>query len=333
LQYSYWTLFDQYVDPANEGNAALLGELNAKLIGMNDLGTRIYNGRAVTGNFAQSGDLEHAPGSSVPGTPYLMLFSADGHGRWLVALGNPDAASTIVTTVGGIGRGLNDRLFEDLSNNDAMYGAILKAGGTTASVAAIIWIGYDAPTTTTILGIHDVPSQWPSLDAAVAGAPALEHFQKGIVAGHTTAPHVTVIGHSYGTDVVAETTLNNHKLVADDIILIASPGVPVMTAAELAKNSITSSVKAGGTRVWASVTGHDYLTLFAHPLGTWPIPSAFGASDFASDPNGDHGGYWQEPGLSNMANIVLARYQQVTPFTTPILSPSAGPTAVKPSAT
>ena len=71
-----------------------------------------------------------------------------------------------------------------------------------------------------------------------------------------------------------------------------------------------------------------------HPLGTWPIPPDFGAFDFASDPQGDHGGYWEGSGLSNMANIALARYDQVAPFSTPpAVTPSAGPTAIQPSPT
>ena len=233
--------------------------------------------------------------------------------------------------VGGDGRGLNDWLFQDLSNNDALYGAILKAGDNPADVAAIIWIGYDAPSMG--LDLTKIPP-WPTIDQAVAAAPAFAPFQRGLIVTHQNggmAPHITVIGHSYGTDVVAETTLNGYSLVADDIVLIGSPGVPAANASVLTANTVTSSRKPAPAQVWVSVTGKDYLTLLVHPLGTWPIPPEFGAFDFASDPQGDHGGYWEGSGLSNMANIALARYDQVTPLSTPAVSPSAGPTAIQPS--
>ena len=79
--------------------------------------------------------------------------------------------------------------------------------------------------------------------------------------------------------------------VADDIVLIGSPGLPVTNASTLTTNTVTSSCKPAPAQVWASVTGKDYLTLLVHPLGTGPIPREFGAFDFASDPQGDHGGY------------------------------------------
>jgi Alpha/beta hydrolase len=305
--------------------------INAKLIGMSDLATRLDN-KSVTGNIDPNNQFQHAPGAAMAGTPYLIQFDDSGQGRWVLSLGNPDTAQTIVVTVGGVGRGLNDWLFQDLGNNDAMYGAILKAGGDPANVAAIIWIGYDAPST--ILDLTKIPP-WPTIDQAVAAAPAFALFLSGLIVTHQTggtAPHITVVGHSYGTDVVAETTLNGYSLVADDIVLIGSPGVPVANASELTKNTTTSSRKPTPAQVWASVTGHDYLTLLLHPLGTWPIQAEFGAFDFASDPQGDHGGYWEGSGLSNMANIALARYNQVTPLSTPSgVSPSPGPTAIQPS--
>jgi hypothetical protein len=335
LQYSYAVLLDQYFDPANEGNSQLLGQLKAKLIGMSDLWTRIHNGNTVTGDYASSGDLLHKPGASGRGTLYLMVFSTDGDGTWAVSIGNPDTAQTIVLTVPGVGRGLNDWLFQDLGNNDATMSEVWGKGGNIDQTAGIIWAGYDAPSQ--IIDLHQIPP-WPTTDKAIAGAPLLELFEKGLLATHVAGgqpPHITVIGHSYGTVVVGETTLNGNMLVADDIILIGCPGIPVDNAAALSSNSMTSSMKAGGTQVWASVTGWDFVHLVnvVHVLGNDPIGSGFGAKLFASDYSGDHGGYWQGAGLTNMALIVLGQYSSVTPFVAPALTPSAGPTAISPTST
>jgi len=288
LLYSFSTLYDQYIDPANEGNSQLLAELKAKLTGMSDIWTRIHDGLEVTGNYVFDGDVGHEAGSPIPGTAYLMLFSADGQGRWAISIGDPDTAHNLELTVPGVGRGLNDWLFQDLSNLDTTMSELWREGGPMDQTAGIIWVGYDAPST--IFDIHQIPP-WPTIDEAVAAAPALVQFQQGLLATHQSggsAPHITVIGHSYGTDVVAEATLNGRKLLADDIILIGSPGVPVANAQALAQNSITSIAMSGQTQVWASLTGLDIVNIFV-VLGTdvWSID--FGATKFQSDLLGDHG--------------------------------------------
>ena len=285
----YPEVLNDYNSPSDS-----LGEsqstIKARLIGMSDLATRL-DGKSVTGNLDPNNQFQHAPGVAMPGTPYLILFDDAGQGRWVLSLGDPDTAQTIVVYVGGDGRGLNDWLFQDLINNDALYSAILKAGDNPADVAAIIWIGYDALSTG--LDLTKIPPL-PTIDQAVAAAPAFAPFQRGLIVTHQNggmAPHITVIGHSYGTYVVVETTLNGYSLVADDIVLIGSPGLPVTNASTLTTNTVTSSCKPAPAQVWASVTGKDYLTLLVHPLGTGPIPREFGAFEFTSDPQGDHGGY------------------------------------------
>lgn len=244
------------------------------------------------------GDPNHPP-------KFLLGIDDTGTGRWIASAGNPDAADHIVTTVPGVGRGLNDHTGEDVSNNNATTTGMRDQGAAPGKSAQIMWSGYEAPQ-------NIVPP--PSLDQAKAAAPALESFQHGLVATHQgPAPHMTVVGHSYGSDVVTETTQDGHKLVADDVVLIGSPGVPVEHAYEITQNMIPSHPgmdRYPPTQVWSSAAGKD---LIAHTdvLGHDPTSSQFGAHPFASDKNGDHGGYWQTMGLANMANIELGNYDKV----------------------
>ena len=310
LQYRFSLLIKQYEDPSNKNKSRLLSQLKVQLIGMSDLWIRL-NGQTVTGTLDRHSGLAHLPGISIQGTAYLMLFNTEGNGLWAMSIGDPDTAQTIVTTVSGVGRGLNDRLFEDLSNNDATITKIWASGGSMDQTAAIVWIGYDAPSS--VIDLSSYPP-WLTTDQAIAAAPNLQLFQEGLVATHNPGgpvPHMTVIGHSYGAVVIAETTRNGHMLNADDIVFIGCPGVPVSNAAALIQNSITSSLPAGGTQVWASVTPRDFINL-VHPFGNDPMNLAFGATLFASDPSGNHGGYWQGIGLTNLADIALGLYDQVT---------------------
>jgi hypothetical protein len=315
LDYEYSSTLQEYLDPENDLDKNRLKEL---LIGMSDLNTRL-NGFAVTGDLDSTG-LAHIRGSSVDGTPFLMLFSMSavaGPGNWILSINSPDTAQTIVLTVPGVGRGVNDHLFEDLGNLDATINGVLGQGAVLDQTALILWDGYDAPPDP-IPG----PIDTLNLNTAADAAGGLQAFQRGLSATRqkdAPAPHITVVGHSFGSCVVGETTLAGRKLVADDVIIIGSPGVPVDNAAALAMNTITSALPSGKTQVWASLTGKDEVkTLWGLPvhalgLGNDPMTKEFGATIFKSDPEGNHGGYWQTDGLANLARIELGKYSSVTP--------------------
>jgi hypothetical protein len=307
LGWTYSNLLDEYSKPSDSLTESK-DTLKSKLIGISDLATRL-NGFAVTGNIDPNNQFQHTRAGAVAGTPFLLQFSEEGQGRWAISIGNPDTVQTVVLTVPGVGRGLNNDLYQDISNNDASTNQLFKDGIQANQSAQIIWVGYDAPTSLTDPNLK--------LSTAADAAVGLQAFQQALLATRqqgTTPPHYTVIGHSFGSDVVAETTLNGHHLIADDIIFIGSPGVPVDTAADLVKNTITSSLPSGTTQVWASLTGKDPVQCIPTflRLGRYPTDSEFGAKGFESDPNGDHGGYWEGVGLTNMADIETGHYTSVS---------------------
>jgi hypothetical protein len=92
-----------------------------------------------------------------------------------------------------------------------------QRGGET--VAAVAWLGYDAPQ----WGTLGDPGQSVLIDdAAEQGGAQLAGFIEGLLAARSTDPHLTALGHSYGST----TTGHALQLVdgVDDAVLFGSPG-------------------------------------------------------------------------------------------------------------
>ncbi|CAG8448995.1 13810_t:CDS:2 [Dentiscutata erythropus] len=274
----------------------------------------------VTSNIDPKDPTQHLYGGPASDQPYLLGFSTEGKEHVILLISLPEITDNIVTTVPGVGSGLNDALYQSLSINDATSEILKGSDGDINKNTQIIWVGYDISESPVDVGINfftdilDFGLTKLSIALAVAAGSALNLFQWGLITIHKgTAPHITVVGHSYGSDVVVETTMNGLKLVADDVILIASLRVPVDHASQIANNMVSSNPGSHNpkTQVWASKTGEDPICRISNSLETDTISKSFGASVFFSEPRGDHGGYWYGIGLTNMAFIILENYHSV----------------------
>jgi len=249
---------------------------------------------------------------------YLLGLDATGDGRAIVAIGDPDLATDVVTYVPGVNRGLAE-VGSLLGRTDAIA-TRAAALGPTHRVSAVLWLGYDAPDGADV-----------ALPRAAHGSEAaLDSFADGLRATHVgDRSHNTVLGHSYGS-LVAGVTARDRGLDADELVLIGSPGVGVDRAAQL------HGVPAG--HVWAAAAANDPVQRFApgiaqvavdalnnlrHPFsahygdatpdvflwhGRNPAHEGFGAHIFAADPAGGHSGYWQGVALDAIARITLGAY-------------------------
>jgi hypothetical protein len=250
-----------------------------------------------------------------PGPAYLLGLSPDGSGRAIVALGDPDTADNVVTSVPGLG-GRLDHVADELARIDHLSGAAHHAA-PHESTSVIAWLGYDAP---------DTLLQAAGKGRAVGAEPALHRFQAGLRATHQGArSHNTVVGLSYGSTVVGMTG-HSLGLAADDVVLIGSPGVGVDHAADLGLDP---------AHVWASTARHDVINAAADPrwpgvppllrpilgehtdhlwFGPSPSSPAFGGHIFPSAPGSAvnpiaaHIGYFDpaNPALGTMADIATA---------------------------
>ena len=304
------------------GRPDLIGNLDGVPADARDLANRARLDRLLA-----DPDTRHRPAlaaiRSHLGSGYLLALDTGGRGRAVVAFGNPDLADNVVTYVPGLGSGL-DGAAADVERTGHLSGAAGRAApGRRTSVIA--WLGYDAPAS--------LPEA-AHLDDARRAAPALHRFQAGLRATHPgPAAHTTVVGLSYGSTVVGVTG-HGPGLLADDVILVGSPGVGVAHAADLGLDP---------AHVWASTARHDVINAAASPRDAWrpdlnpllrpvfgehtdrlwfgpsPAGHAFGAHVFTSAPGSPinpvqaHVGYFDagNPALADMADIAVGDYADV----------------------
>lgn len=127
----------------------------------------------------------------------------------------------------------------------------------------------------------------------------------GLRSKATLAQHVTVVGHSYGSLVAGIAA--ERGLGADDLVLLASPGVEAAHASELhlpAGHVWTARVPTDPIRLvfWPSQLGW-LLGLKLPPIfGPDPAASAFGARHFPAGGALGHSGYF-DAGTQSLASL------------------------------
>ncbi|MFH9831649.1 alpha/beta hydrolase [Streptomyces sp. NPDC017201] len=237
---------------------------------------------------------------TAPGMPPMLLLgvSDEGNGRAIVSYGNPDTARNVAAYVPG----LNTSLDEDFATND------LKRARDTAiatrendpSSATIAWLGYDAPQFLDGTDSFAVMGN----EQAEAGGKSFGRFVGGIAATNVHEdPHMTAIGHSYGSRTVGAATQQDGGISGvDDIVLVGSPGVGVDRAEDLgvgkdhvfvgaAENDLVTKVPSQLQGKMAAMTGpvgyvvgglvdRDSDDLW---FGKDPASEAFGARRFRTD--------------------------------------------------
>lgn len=131
-----------------------------------------------------------------------------------VAVFTPGLDSTVDGSIGGYDANMDQLRFRS-EEELARYGD----GG---SVATVTWIGYQAPQLT-FDGVLFDENSVVSDHAAKQGAEKLTPFLQGIDTARDTDPHLTTLGHSYGS------TTTGHALRADtgvdDAVFYGSPGI------------------------------------------------------------------------------------------------------------
>ena len=233
----------------------------------------------------------------------LLVFAPrayGGQGRVALAVGDLDTADNVAFVVPGLGSDVH-RTLGALTGDAVRLSSTARQASPAATVATVAWMGYDAP------GWLNVPAD----RAASAGAALLGRDVAGVRAARVVPPHVTLVGHSYGSATVG-LGLREHLVTADDVVLLGSPGADALRAGAF-------GVPDGHVFVGAdSRDPVSYLGWF----GPDPATPAFGAVRFeAEDPTrdpwrpdlADHGKYLEAhtESLANTARVVAGRYEEV----------------------
>ncbi|GAA0922625.1 alpha/beta hydrolase [Nonomuraea longicatena] len=236
--------------------------------------------------------------------PLLLGFDLRGQGRLIVSWGDPDTADIVVTSVSGFTSGL-DAAHADLERSRALWQqATATSGGR--SVASITWLGYDAPQLDP--GLFDPDRSVAFSGAAVKGGKALAAFADGLRASHEpsgTARSI-IVGHSYGSLTTGRAAVLRPGQLADDIILIGSPGVGVSHA---------SGLGIDPQHVWVGEAGGDPVATLGR-FGADPGDASFGARHIPAGRDlwtSAHSSYWNQdsPSLRNLGSIINGQYDQL----------------------
>lgn len=251
----------------------------------------------------------------------LLGLDTSGDGRAIVAIGDPDRASNVLTFVPGMHSALDSTISANLDRTAAMAVAAARAD-PHAQTSTVMWLGYDAP-----------DGLWEAAHAKYAHAARadLHGFQEALAATHHgEIGEQSVVGYSYGALVVGETARDT-GIRADDLVFLGSAGAGVAQASQLNVDPST---------VWAASAGNDAVGLAApsvkqllweqiwprymgEPMpdmwhGHNPVDPAFGGNVFAaadrSNPIDAHLSYWDtgNPALDNVGRIAAGRDSAVT---------------------
>ncbi|QIK07810.1 hypothetical protein G7Z12_18910 [Streptomyces sp. ID38640] len=258
--------------------------------------------------------------------PLLLGIGPEGQGRAILSYGDPDTADNVAAYVPGLNTQLKDVGGEDGDRARNVWDSAKDADGSKKT-ASIVWLGYDAP--------QAGPDRYSESDLSITGEErgkqggvAYGQFLDGIQATHQgDRPHVTAIGHSYGSFTVGQAAQREGGIPADDIVLVGSPGTGAQRAEQLG---------VGADHVWVGSAENDPVThtpsewerdfgiaghlVDPHELhfGQDPASEEFGGHRFGvADGNlaSSHSNYFKEeggPSLSNIGKIVAGRTDSVT---------------------
>ena len=176
----------------------------------------------------------------------LMLLDL-GSGQLVhaaVAVGNPDTADHVSVTAPGLNstvrRSIGTMTAEAVVLQRETVRQLAAAGKPTETVAAIAWIGYDAPQipgpgSPADLARSGLGGYQVSHDgAARAGAVNLARFYDGIQGARAGGPaHLTAIGHSYGSLTTGLALQSSGDHGVSEAVFYGSPGVQAATPAQL----------------------------------------------------------------------------------------------------
>lgn len=232
--------------------------------------------------------------------------------RAAIAIGDVDNAKHVATFVPGMGTNCRDngKLNVEFAKN-LKWAADTYGSPTDGSVAAIAWMGYEAPPN--IMKTLD-PSVM-STEQAEVGAEKLNGFVTGIHSWRSERGldvHQSVIPHSYGSTTAGIAMRDIGKGVVDDLVYTGSPGAGV--------NSV-GTLGVDPDHTWVSATPHldqvrgigpddtfgrnpEHLEGIGHLSGDTSGGEGYKEGPFHL-PNANHSSYFHKPETQDKHNYAL----------------------------
>ncbi len=156
----------------------------------------------------------------------LLVLDADSGSQLhaAVAVGDVDTADHVSVFTPGFTTTVKDSLTgidSDMVGLKVRAQQELARDGSFDTVATVSWLGYDAPQWD---GVAFPSQSVASDDLAKKGGDDLAQFYSGINASRDVDPHLTALGHSYGSTTTGF-ALQHDGTGVDDAIVFGSPGL------------------------------------------------------------------------------------------------------------
>lgn len=164
---------------------------------------------------------------------YLIGLDDSGDNtKAVVSVGNPDTANNVAVTIPGMGSRadaggtIEGMVREGTLMQSETLTQLERAGRGDETAATVAWLGY--VTAPNLAAAGD--------DArAVGAAPVLTHYLDSIdvTSAGDTDPHLTLVGHSYGSLTSGLALQDGASSVVDDYVAYGSPGFYAMDEVQL----------------------------------------------------------------------------------------------------
>jgi hypothetical protein len=156
----------------------------------------------------------------------LLVLDIRGSRQLLaaVAVGDVDTADHVAVFTPGFGTTVAGSL-ATYDSSMAELSSVARSEslkyGDGGSVATVSWLGYEAPQWGEW---YDPGGRFVTSDSsAQAGAASLADFYRGIDASRSDDPHLTALGHSYGSTTTGIAL--QHETGVDSAVVFGSPGI------------------------------------------------------------------------------------------------------------
>ncbi|AMM20616.1 hypothetical protein AX769_11290 [Frondihabitans sp. PAMC 28766] len=188
---------------------------------------------------------------------FVVTLDLTGRPKAAVAVGNPDTASQVTVTVPGMGTTVGGSMESWTTAAANLQRSQKKAnllfnGGRESGLAAVAWIGYDAP---------NMPPSAQVLgnQKAREGGMRLSRFLDGVSAarGWKDGENLSVVAHSYGTTTAAS-ALESTRV--ESFTMLASAGLEATSVKDL---------KVDSANVWATQAWGDQVANVGRGQPTW----------------------------------------------------------------
>ncbi len=150
-----------------------------------------------------------------------------------IAVGNVDTATHVAVFVPGLDSDVQGDLRRYDEDMDSLKTTVeqLLPKDPPETAACVTWMNYQAPH----LGwnLLNPDRSVVSGSAAIAGGERLSTFLDGLDAARAEDPHLSLLGHSYGSLTAAYGVRGADDTGVDDLVVVGSPGLGTGTVAEL----------------------------------------------------------------------------------------------------